>query len=110
MTIVYVSAALIIISLVYLGVSGVKAKKEINTSLNKVQASVGQLQNNIEEIKNEANRLSDAQQKIQLDINLKKEKVNDTVDACKDLGTTFQKLKKTEKPGTIIVAGIREYR
>lgn len=93
MTIVYASAALFVVTLVYLGVSGSKAKKGIKTSLNSLHASISHLQKNIGETKNEAIQLSQTQQKIKQDMNEKKEKMNEAFDACKNLGTTLQELK-----------------
>lgn len=96
MMIIYASIALFVISLIYLGYTFFKAYKDIKPNLKRVQETTERIQQKTDTISAEMNRLTQTQQEIQMDIEHKKQMVNEVVETAKQ---TPQLLKQVWNQG-----------
>lgn len=83
MIIVYASIALFVLSLIYLGYTIFKAIKEMKPNLKRVQETTTRIQQKADTISAEMNKLTQTQQEIQMDIEHKKQLVNEVVESAK---------------------------
>ncbi|WP_078410197.1 DUF948 domain-containing protein [Priestia abyssalis] len=83
MVIVYASIALFVLSLIYLGYSIFRAIKEMKPNLMSVQETTARIQRKADMINSEMNKLTQTQREIQMDIEHKKQLVNEVVESAK---------------------------
>ncbi|WP_059170348.1 DUF948 domain-containing protein [Bacillus sp. FJAT-27445] len=94
MWIVYMSIAVILLSLAYLGYFAFKTFKEAKPAINRLNETVARVQRQADTLKVESSKLADSQHEITADIEYKKQAVSYTVDSAK---STFASLKKLLK-------------
>lgn len=90
MIIVYLSLALVVISLIAFAVSVMNTLKRMNGSIAKISKTGAKMQDQSEEIVNEQNDLTLNLARIQSDVTQKKGKVQDTVRQAKQSALTVQ--------------------
>lgn len=72
MVIVYISIAVIAISIIYLGINVIQNKKKIDPAMKELTAVTQSMQKQVEMVKTEAQQLSEKQKMIQYDVEMKK--------------------------------------
>ncbi|WP_051348537.1 DUF948 domain-containing protein [Peribacillus kribbensis] len=100
MIIVYISLAVIVLSLVYLGVYAFKTFKAVKPAIDNMSNTAARLQQKTDTIKVETNQLTEHQQQLMTDIQVKKEAVNLTIQSAKDTPKPLIQLWKRLKPET----------
>lgn len=89
MIIVYLSIAVIVGALIYLGVTAFKTFKDAKPALNKLQETAARLQAKTEGIKQETNKLTANQQMLVSDIEHKKKAFTQVVETAKQTPKPF---------------------
>ena len=92
MIIVWVSIAIIVGSLVYLGISAFQTFKDTKPTITEIQATVTRIQQQTDTIKQETNRLTATQQAIMSDMEYKKSAVNYPINQAKRILPSAKKL------------------
>ncbi|HZG70995.1 MAG TPA: DUF948 domain-containing protein [Chondromyces sp.] len=95
MWIVYLSLALVVGSLIYLGYSGYKTYKSAKPKIDHITEVANRMQQRTQTIKAETDVLTKNQQEIMLDVEEKKEAVQSTVNVAKQTPQTAKQLAKT---------------
>jgi uncharacterized protein YoxC len=90
MVIVYLSLALVVVSLIGFAISVINSLKLMNGTIEKISKTGAKMQHQSEEIINEQNELTLNLTRIQSDITEKKSKVQDTVRQAKQSVLTVQ--------------------
>lgn len=72
MVIVYISIAVLAISIIFLGVNVIQNKKKIDPALKELTSVTQAMQKQVEGLKTEAELLTQKQKKIQQDVQMKK--------------------------------------
>ncbi|MFS0636446.1 DUF948 domain-containing protein [Mesobacillus foraminis] len=96
MIIVYLSLAVIIGSLAYLGFAVFKTIKASKPAMDSLNETAQRMQVKADTIKTETDKLKDNQQEIMADIEDKKKAVNSAVFAVKQTPVMFKQLAKTK--------------
>ncbi|MCY9377334.1 DUF948 domain-containing protein [Bacillus sp. T17B1] len=78
MAIVYISLAVLAISIIYLGVNVIQNKKNIDPALKELTSVTQAMQKQVEGLKTEAQLLLQKQKKIQQDVQMKKNTLQQT--------------------------------
>ncbi|RHW38074.1 DUF948 domain-containing protein [Neobacillus notoginsengisoli] len=94
MILVYVSIAVIVISLGYFGFVAFKTIKAAKPAINQLNETVARVQRKADTLKVESVQLTECQQELVEDINDKKQAVSFTVNAAKRTAKTLAKLWK----------------
>ncbi|WP_174732617.1 DUF948 domain-containing protein [Mesobacillus harenae] len=94
MIIVYLSIALIIGALIYLGITAYKTYKDAKPAIEKLSDTASRVQVQTDTLKVESNKLTENQQQLMNDVDEKKEAVMQTVDAAKQTPKSIKKLVK----------------
>ncbi|PLR76839.1 DUF948 domain-containing protein [Bacillus sp. V3-13] len=94
MFIIYLSIALVVGSLIYLGYSAFKTFKEAKPAIDKLSQSAARVQKQTDSIRTETDELTTNQQQIVADIQEKKAAVNSAIKAVKETTQSFKKLVK----------------
>ncbi|RSK56455.1 DUF948 domain-containing protein [Bacillus canaveralius] len=94
MIIVYLSIALVVGSLIYLGYSAFTTLKEAKPAINNLSQSATRVQQQTESIRTEKDELTANQQQLIADIQQKKAAVNSAIKAVKETTQSFKKLVK----------------
>ena len=97
MIIVWISLAVFVLSLIYLGVYAFKTFKNSKPAIENVTGTVARLQAEADQIKSETDHLTEVQQGITKDVQYKKESVQYTVDAAKQTPKPFKEIWLTIK-------------
>ncbi|MEK3709953.1 DUF948 domain-containing protein [Bacillus sp. FSL K6-1005] len=84
MVIVYISIAVIAISIIYLGINVIQNKKKIDPAMKELTAVTQSMQKQVEVVKTEAQQLSQKQKMIQYDVEMKKTALQQTVAEVKE--------------------------
>ena len=92
MIIVWISVAIIVGSLIYLGISSFQTFKDTKPTITEIQASVTRIQQQTDTIKHETNRLTETQQAIMNDVEYKKSAINYPVNQAKNILPSAKKL------------------
>ena len=92
MIIVWISIAVIVGSLVYLGISALHTFKEAKPTINEIQATVTRIQQQTDSIKYETNRLTATQQAIMSDVEYKKTAINYPINQAKRILPSAKRL------------------
>ena len=92
MIIVWISVAIIVGSLVYLGISAFQTLKDTKPTITEIQGTVTRIQQQTDSIKHETNRLTETQQAIMSDIEYKKSAVNYPINQAKRILPSAKKL------------------
>ncbi|MBM7693614.1 uncharacterized protein YoxC [Peribacillus deserti] len=98
MVIVYISLAVILLSLVFLGVYAFKTFKSVKPAINSLSETAARLQQKTDTIKVESTQLTENQQQIMTDIQVKKEAVTLTIENAKQTPKPIIQLWKKFKP------------
>lgn len=83
MIIVWVSLAVIVAAIVYLGIFAFRTFKESKPTIEKIKATTTRIQQQTDSITQETNSLSAKQEQLMEDINYKKEAINVPINAAK---------------------------
>lgn len=94
MVIVYISIAVIAISIIYLGINVIQNKKKIDPAMKELTAVTQSMQKQVEMVKTEAQQLSQKQKMIQYDVEMKKTALQQTAAEVK------KPLKQLKRCGT----------
>ncbi|WP_043932735.1 DUF948 domain-containing protein [Bacillus sp. EB01] len=94
MFIVYVSIAIFLAAICYLGFSAFKTLKASKPAINQLNETIARIQRKVDTIRVETTYLTESQQEIKEDIDYKKEAIQFTTDAGKRTLNTFKKLVK----------------
>jgi uncharacterized protein YoxC len=94
MWIVYISIAIVVISLAYLGFVAFKSFKAAKPAINELNETIARVQRKADTLKVETTALTENQQELMADIDHKKQAVTFTVDAAKRTLATSKKLVK----------------
>ncbi|PAY14384.1 DUF948 domain-containing protein [Bacillus sp. 7705b] len=84
MVIVYISIAVIAISIIYLGINVIQNKKKIDPAMKELTAVTQSMQKQVEMVKTEAQQLSQKQKMIQYDVEMKKTALQQTAAEVKE--------------------------
>ncbi|WP_180955091.1 DUF948 domain-containing protein [Peribacillus deserti] len=98
MVIVYISLAAIVLSLVFLGVYAFKTFKRVKPAINSLSETAARLQQKTDTIKVESTQLTENQQQLMTDIQVKKEAVTSTIENAKQTPKPIIQLWKRFKP------------
>ncbi|MCY8197951.1 DUF948 domain-containing protein, partial [Bacillus spizizenii] len=85
MVIVYISLAVLAISIIYLGVNVIQNKKKIDPALKELTSVTQAMQKQVEGLKTEAQLLTQKQKKIQQDVQMKKNAFQQTAAEVKEV-------------------------
>ncbi|WP_377892319.1 DUF948 domain-containing protein [Alkalihalobacillus sp. R86527] len=88
----YASIAIVVLSLVYLGIVAVKTSKETKVSLNDFSATAARLQEKVDRINEETNNLSNTSNQISENIQAKKETIQGVIGQAKETPEPFKNL------------------
>ncbi|WP_270182606.1 DUF948 domain-containing protein [Alkalihalobacillus sp. CinArs1] len=88
----YVSIALVVLSLIYLGIVAVKTSKETKVSLNDFSATAARLQEKVDKINEETTNLTNTSNQITENIQSKKETIQGVIGEAKATPEPFKKL------------------
>ncbi|TDL78576.1 DUF948 domain-containing protein [Peribacillus frigoritolerans] len=94
MTIVYISIALVVCALIYLGVSAFRTFKKAQPALQDLQETANRIQKQTEGIQTETTKLSATQEKIMSDVEYKKQTVQTTIEIAKETPETIKGFKE----------------
>ncbi|MFC0045986.1 DUF948 domain-containing protein [Metabacillus iocasae] len=100
MVVLYISLAVVVGSVIYLAVAAMKAVKEMKPTVQRITATTERMQMSVEDIKRETDELTITQQKIQQDIEYKKDSFQRIIDEGK---TIPQLLQQTWRSGEVHV-------
>lgn len=92
MIIVYISIAIVVLSLVYLGYITVKNLKETKKTVAELSETAARFQEKVDKINNETNQLSETTSTISYGIQTKKETVQSVIETAKASPEPFKKL------------------
>ncbi|MBJ7571457.1 DUF948 domain-containing protein [Bacillus halotolerans] len=84
MVIVYISIAVIAISIIYLGINVIQNKKKIDPAMKELTAVTQSMQKQVEMVKTETQQLSQKQKMIQYDVEMKKTALQQTAAEVKE--------------------------
>ncbi|MGE7216296.1 DUF948 domain-containing protein [Priestia koreensis] len=98
MIIVYISIAVIVFAIIYLGIVAVKSLKELKPTLNHLNETSARMQAKVDAIKNETNQLSVTTSKIQQDVAYKKETFQGIITSSKETPKLMKKIWTNGKP------------
>ncbi|WP_170289374.1 DUF948 domain-containing protein [Metabacillus lacus] len=90
MIIVYLSIALVVGSLIFMGIYAFKTYKQVKPTVNRIINTTTRMKESTDTIKAKANVLAANQQQLIEDIDVKKEKVNFTVKTAKQTPKTLK--------------------
>jgi uncharacterized protein YoxC len=102
MIIVWISIAVIVGSLLYLGISSFRTFKEAKPTINEIQATVTRIQQQTDSIKHETERLTERQQAIMNDVEYKKSAINYPVNQAKMVIPSAKRLWKNTPVAKLI--------
>lgn len=88
----YASIAIVVLSLIYLGVVAVKTSKETKSSLNDFSATAARLQEKVDRINEETNNLTNTTNQISENIQSKKETIQGVIGKAKETPEPFMNL------------------
>ncbi|OHR70462.1 hypothetical protein HMPREF3291_07065 [Bacillus sp. HMSC76G11] len=94
MAIVYISIALVVCALIYLGVSAFRTFKKAQPALQDLQETANRIQKQTEGIQTETTKLSATQEKIMSDVEYKKQTVQTTIEIAKETPETIKGFKE----------------
>jgi uncharacterized protein YoxC len=94
MTIVYISIALVVCALIYLGTSAFRTFKKAQPALQDLQETANRIQKQTEGIQTETTKLTATQQKIMSDVEYKKQTVQTTIEIAKETPETIKGFKE----------------
>ncbi|MGA9289497.1 MAG: DUF948 domain-containing protein [Anaerobacillus sp.] len=92
MVIVYISIAIVVLSLIYLGYIAVQNSKETKKSLNNLSETAARFQEKVDKINNETTQLTETTTSISASIQTKKESVEGVIKEAKASPEPFKKL------------------
>lgn len=92
MIIVYISIAIVVLSLVYLGYIAVNSLKETKKSVTDLSETAARFQEKVDKINNETTQLSETTSTISNGIQTKKETVQSVIETAKASPEPFKKL------------------
>ncbi|ADP32563.1 DUF948 domain-containing protein [Bacillus atrophaeus] len=101
MFIVYASIALLLISVIFLGISVMNSKKKMDPILENITVMIGSMQKDVEELKTETQKLSHHQALIQNDFQYKKTTFQKTAAEIKEVPRSVNELKNAQKSNTL---------
>ncbi|WP_409297047.1 DUF948 domain-containing protein [Peribacillus sp. SCS-26] len=101
MIIVYISLAVILLSLGYLGYFAFKTFKRVKPAINDLSQTAARMQQRTDTIKVESTQLTEHQQQLMTDIQVKKEAVNSTIQKAKQTPKPVMQLWKKMKPAKV---------
>ncbi|RPK14638.1 DUF948 domain-containing protein [Priestia endophytica] len=90
--ILYASIALLVVSIIYLGYTAIKAMKNIKPKVNELNATAERVNERMNGIKTETAVLNDTKDKISEDIQYKKESVNKIIGGAKETLTLLKRV------------------
>ncbi|AXC53121.1 DUF948 domain-containing protein [Bacillus subtilis] len=85
MIIVYISLAVLAVSIIFLGVNVIKNKKKMDPALKELSSVTQAMQKQIEGLKTETDLLTQKQKKIQQDVQMKKSAFQQTAAEVKEV-------------------------
>ncbi|WGD64315.1 DUF948 domain-containing protein [Bacillus subtilis] len=85
MFIVYISLAVLAVSIIFLGVTVIQNKKKMDPALKELSSVTQAMQKQIEELKTETDLLTQKQKKIQQDVQMKKSAFQQTAAEVKEV-------------------------
>lgn len=85
MFIVYISLAVLAVSIIFLGVTVIQNKKKMDTALKELSSVTQAMQKQIEGLKTETDLLTQKQKKIQQDVQMKKSAFQQTAAEVKEV-------------------------
>ncbi|MBA5716683.1 DUF948 domain-containing protein [Bacillus subtilis] len=85
MIIVYISLAVLAVSIIFLGVTVIKNKKKMDPALKELSSVTQAMQKQIEGLKTETELLTQKQKKIQQDVQMKKSAFQQTAAEVKEV-------------------------
>ncbi|OBA04009.1 hypothetical protein A9D36_10595 [Bacillus subtilis] len=85
MVIVYISLAVLAISIIFLGFNVIQNKKKIDPALKELTSVTQAMQKQVEGLKTEAQLLTQKQKKIQQDVQMKKNAFRETAAEVKEV-------------------------
>ncbi|MBU2661339.1 hypothetical protein BHT94_19550 [Bacillus licheniformis] len=85
MVIVYISLAVLVISIIFLGFNVIQNKKKIDPALKELTSVTQAMQKQVEGLKTEAQLLTQKQKKIQQDVQMKKNAFQQTAAEVKEV-------------------------
>ena len=91
MIIVYISIAIVVLSLIYLGYIAVQNSKETKKSLNNLSETAARFQEKVDKINNETTQLTETTSSISASIQTKKESVEGVIKEAKASPRTIQR-------------------
>ncbi|MGB8002081.1 MAG: DUF948 domain-containing protein [Anaerobacillus sp.] len=92
MIIVYISIAIVVLSLIYLGYIAVQNSKETKKSLNNLSETAARFQEKVDKINNETTQLTETTSSISASIQTKKESVEGLIKEAKASPQPFKEL------------------
>ncbi|MCY7918919.1 DUF948 domain-containing protein [Bacillus vallismortis] len=92
MVIVYISIAVLAISIIFLGVNVIQNKKKIDPALQELTSVTQAMQKQVEGLKNEAQLLTRKQKNIQQDVQMKKAAFQQTAAEVKEVPQAVKKV------------------
>lgn|SRR4051812_606749 len=102
MIIVWISLAIIVGSIVYLGIYSFRTFKESTPTINEIQATVTRIQQQTDSIKHETDRLTGKQQAIMSDVEYKKSAINYPINQAKGILPSAKRLWKSTPVAKLI--------
>ncbi|TYS11585.1 DUF948 domain-containing protein [Bacillus subtilis] len=85
MVIVYISLAVLAISIIFLGINVIQNKKKIDPALKELTSVTHAMQRQVKGLKTEAQLLTQKQKRIQQDVQMKKNTFQQTAAAVKEV-------------------------